>query len=102
MMSHAAFLQVLLDLCNQPGFVRTVYANLDCRVERSNLFESICSLLSKSAFPVNVPLASIHLHSLEGLFSILNSLSKGYASAPLLQPSGISQNLWGCISILTA
>ena len=54
-----------------------MYANLDCRIERSNLFESICSLLSKTAFPVNSPLGSVHLHSLEGLFSILNALSKG-------------------------
>ena len=70
-------MQVLLDLCNQTGFIRAVYANLDCRVERSNLFESICALLSKTAFPVNSPLGSVHLHSLEGLFSILNALSKG-------------------------
>lgn len=77
-------LQVLLDLCNQKGFIRTVYANLDCRVERSDLFENVCALLSKTAFPVNSPLGSVHLHSLEGLFSILAALSRGCVVAAVM------------------
>lgn len=65
----------MLDFCNQLSFIHNVYLNLDCRIERSNLFEAIASLLSKNAFPVNCPLGSVHLLSLEGLFSILSALS---------------------------
>ena len=67
--------QGVLDFCNQLSFIRNVYLNLDCRIERNNLFEAIASLLSKTAFPVNSPLGSVHLLSLEGLFSILSALS---------------------------
>ena len=69
--------QVILDLCNQPGFIRACYVNVDCRVERTDLFESICALLSKTAFPVNTPLGSVNLHSFEGLLSVLSTLSRG-------------------------
>lgn len=68
-------MQAILDFCNQPGFMHEVFVNLDCRIERSNLFESLCTLLSKTAFPVNSTLASVHLLSLEGLLSILASLA---------------------------
>ncbi len=68
-------MQGLLDFCNQTSFIRNVYLNLDCRIERANLFEDAAALLSKTAFPVNTPLGSVHLLSLEGLFSILSSLS---------------------------
>ena len=37
-----AALEGVLDLCRQPGFVHDVFANCDCRIERSNLFENIC------------------------------------------------------------
>lgn len=77
--------QAILDFCNQPGFVHEVYVNLDCRIERSNLFEAICTLLSKTAFPVNGSLASVHLLSLEGILSILSSLTA--RSAAYSQPA---------------
>ncbi|DBA68573.1 TPA: hypothetical protein ACH3X2_013515 [Trebouxia sp. C0005] len=72
-----AALEGLLDFCSQPGFIRDIYTNLDCRIERSNMFESVCALLSKTAFPVNCPLGAVHLLSMEGLFSILSALAKG-------------------------
>ena len=68
-------LQAILDFCNQPGFVHEVFMNLDCRIERSNLFEAICTLLSKAAFPVSSSLGSVHLLSLEGIYSILAALA---------------------------
>ncbi len=71
------FVQGLLDFCSQPGFIRDIYTNLDCRIERSNMFEAVCALLSKTAFPVNCPLGAVHLLSMEGLFSILSALAKG-------------------------
>jgi brefeldin A-resistance guanine nucleotide exchange factor 1 len=67
--------QAILDFCAQPGFAHEAYLNLDCRIERGNLFEGICALLSKTAFPVNSGLAAVHLLSLDGLFSILSALA---------------------------
>ena len=69
--------QGLLDFCNQPGFVRAVFLNLDCRIERANLFETAAGLLSKTAFPVNRPLAAVHLLALDGLLAIMSSLARG-------------------------
>jgi hypothetical protein len=45
------------------------------RIERDNLFEQICALLSKTAFPVNGPLSAVHLQSLDGILAILSSLA---------------------------
>lgn len=75
-------LQGLLDFCRQPGFIRDMFTNLDCRIERSNMFEAILALLSKTAFPVNCPLGAVHLLSMEGLFSILAALAKGQVQLP--------------------
>ncbi len=47
-----AALEGILDLCRQPGFVHDVFVNCDCRLERSNLFEDMCTLISKTAYPV--------------------------------------------------
>ena len=70
-------MQGLLDFCNQANFMREVYVNLDCRLERGNLFESVAAVLSKSSFPVNRPLAHSHVCALDGLFSVLTGLQKG-------------------------
>lgn len=82
-------LQGILDLCHQARFIRDLYANLDCRIERSNVFEDICALLSKTAFPVNCPLRSVHLISLEGLLAILNTLSSMVGPAAADDAPGI-------------
>lgn len=73
-------LEALLDFCGHPGFLRDMYLNLDCRIERSNLFEDICSLLSKVAFPVKSALGAVHMISLEGLLAMLFTLSAGCSS----------------------
>lgn len=70
-------LEALLDFCGHPGFLRDMYLNLDCRIERTNLFEDICALLSKMAFPVKSPLGAVHMISLEGLLAMLFTLSAG-------------------------
>ena len=46
-----------------------------CRIERNNLFEQLCALLSKTAFPVSGPLAAVHLQSLDGILAILSALA---------------------------
>lgn len=73
-------LEALLDFCGHPGFLRDMYLNLDCRIERTNLFEDICALLSKMAFPVKSPLGAVHMISLEGLLAMLFTLSAGCSS----------------------
>lgn len=70
-------LEGVLDFCSQPGFVKDMYLNLDCRIERTNLFEQICTLLSKAAFPVNGPVSTVHVLSLDGIMAILASLGAG-------------------------
>ncbi|GAB4821173.1 hypothetical protein N2152v2_008219 [Parachlorella kessleri] len=75
MEQQQAALEGILDLCHQPTFIRDVYLNLDCRIERDNLFEQICALLSKTAFPVNGPLSAVHLQSLDGILAILSALA---------------------------
>lgn len=67
-------LEGVLDFCSQPAFVKDMYLNLDCRIERSNVFEQICTLLSKAAFPVNGPVSAVHVLSLDGIMAILASL----------------------------
>jgi hypothetical protein len=46
-----------------------------CSIERGNLFEQLCGLLSKTAFPVSGPLAAVHLQSLDGILAILAALA---------------------------
>ncbi len=73
--------QAILDLCQQPGFCHEAYLNLDCRIERANLFEGVATLLSKTAFPVHASLSSVHLLSLNGLFSVLSALGARWGRA---------------------
>ena len=80
-MSQRSHLQAILDFCNQPGFVHEVFMNLDCRIKSSNLFEAICTLLSKAAFPVSSTLGPVHLLSLEGIYSILAALASRWAAS---------------------
>lgn len=72
-------LEGIVDFCCQPSFVLDMYVNLDCRVERMNLLEQICTLLSKAAFPVHDSLTPMHVLSLDGIMSILSSLAIGLA-----------------------
>ncbi|KAL4352052.1 hypothetical protein GQ457_06G042160 [Hibiscus cannabinus] len=64
-------LEALVDLCRQQTFVAEMYANYDCDITCSNVFEDIANLLSKSAFPVNGPLSAMHILALDGLASML-------------------------------
>lgn len=79
-------LEAVLDFCGYPGFLRDIYLNLDCRIERSNLFEDICALLSKTAFPVKSTLTPVHMISLEGLLAMLFTLSSGCTGDGLMMP----------------
>ena len=74
-----AAMETLLDFCRQPGFLSSVYLNFDCRIQRENLFEKICGVLSKSGFPgSDGGISSFHSISLEGMRTILENLRVSY------------------------
>lgn len=68
-------MEALVDLCRQQSFVTEMYANFDCDITCSNVFEGIANLLSKSAFPVNGPLSAMHILALDGLVSMLKGMA---------------------------
>lgn len=70
-----AALEAIVDLCRLPAFIPDLYTNFDCDLSMVNLFEELTSLLSKNAFPVNCPLSAVHLLSLEGLLSVVQSIA---------------------------
>ncbi|GJU07381.1 ARF guanine-nucleotide exchange factor GNOM-like protein [Tanacetum coccineum] len=69
-------METIVDLCRQPAFIYEMYANYDCDISCSNIFEDLVNLLSKSAFPVNSPLSATHVLALEGLVAMINGISE--------------------------
>ncbi|CAN8273142.1 unnamed protein product [Cochlearia groenlandica] len=69
-------MEALVDLCRQHTFMAEVFANFDCDVTCSNVFEDVSSLLSKSAFPVNGPLSAMHILALDGLISMVQGMAE--------------------------
>ncbi|GAB2297173.1 hypothetical protein Dimus_031286 [Dionaea muscipula] len=67
-------MEALVDFCRQKGFMVEMYANLDCDITCSNVFEDLANLLSKSAFPVNCPLSSMHILALDGLIAVIQGM----------------------------
>ncbi|GAB2234244.1 hypothetical protein Droror1_Dr00003488 [Drosera rotundifolia] len=83
-------MEALVDFCRQKTFMVEMYANLDCDITCNNVFEDLANLLSKSAFPVNCPLSSMHLLALDGLIAVIHGMaervsdeSMGLESAPV-------------------
>lgn len=80
-------METLVDLCRQPTFIHEMYANYDCDISCSNVFEDLANLLSKSAFPVNSPLSAIHVLALEGLIAMINGMAEKIGDeVPFLEP----------------
>ncbi|KAM7250010.1 hypothetical protein ACFE04_021893 [Oxalis oulophora] len=69
-------MEALVDFCRQKSFMVEMYANLDCDISCGNVFEDLTSLLSKSAFPVNSPLSSMHILALDGLIAIIQGMAE--------------------------
>eukprot|EP01025_Chloroclados_australasicus_P046086 TRINITY_DN5085_c0_g1_i1.p1 TRINITY_DN5085_c0_g1~~TRINITY_DN5085_c0_g1_i1.p1 ORF type:complete len:1501 (+),score=206.20 TRINITY_DN5085_c0_g1_i1:351-4853(+) len=71
-------LEGVVSLCSQPEFIHHCYANLDCKIDHTNIFEDICNTLSKRAFPVSnyQLLTPVHQLALTGLVQILQNLGK--------------------------
>ncbi|KAJ8760922.1 hypothetical protein K2173_021960 [Erythroxylum novogranatense] len=76
-------MEALVDFCRQKTFMVEMYANLDCDITCSNVFEDLANLLSKSAFPVNCPLSTMHILALDGLIAVIQGMAEriGNASA---------------------
>ncbi|KAK4763722.1 hypothetical protein SAY87_013160 [Trapa incisa] len=69
-------MEALVDFCRQRTFMVEMYANLDCDITCSNVFEDLANLLSKSAFPVNCPLSSMHILALDGLIAVIQGMAE--------------------------
>jgi brefeldin A-resistance guanine nucleotide exchange factor 1 len=81
--SQRIALECIVDLCRQPEFVPDLYVNYDCDLERPNLFEEVCALLSRSAFPrEGSGVGQTNLLCLEGLLAIVGGIADRSADAP--------------------
>ncbi|KAL2559231.1 ARF guanine-nucleotide exchange factor GNOM [Forsythia ovata] len=69
-------MEALVDFCRQKTFMAEMFANLDCDITCGNVFEDLANLLSKSAFPVNSPLSSMHILALDGLIAVIQGMAE--------------------------
>ncbi|CAM0952963.1 unnamed protein product [Alopecurus aequalis] len=69
-------LEALVDFCRQKEFMAEMYANMDCDLQCSNVFEELANLLSKSAFPVNSPLSALNVLALDGLVAVIQAIAE--------------------------
>ncbi|CAJ1864201.1 unnamed protein product [Sphenostylis stenocarpa] len=76
-------MEALVDFCRQKTFMIETYANYDCDISCSDVFEDIANLLSKNAFPVNNPLSSIHILALDGLIALMDGIAERIGSGSL-------------------
>lgn len=76
-------MEALVDFCRQRTFMVEMYANFDCDITCRNVFEELSNLLSRSAFPLNSPLSSMHVLALEGLIAVVQGMSDRLGSGPL-------------------
>ena len=59
-----------------------MYANMDCDLQCSNIFEELANLLSKSAFPVNSPLSALNVLASDGLVAVIQAMAERTNSGP--------------------
>ncbi|KAK7300750.1 hypothetical protein RJT34_11599 [Clitoria ternatea] len=76
-------MEALVDFCRQKTFMVEMYANFDCDITCSNVFEDIANLLSRSAFPVNSPLSSMHILALDGLIAFMQGMAERIGNGSL-------------------
>lgn len=82
-------MEALVDLCRQQTFMAEMYANFDCDITCSNVFEDLANLLSKSAFPVNGPLSAMHILALDGLISMVQGMAEKIGNEPATPEASI-------------
>ncbi|VFQ96946.1 unnamed protein product [Cuscuta campestris] len=76
-------LEALVDFCRQNVFMTEMYANFDCDISCSNIFEELASLLSKSTFPVNSPLTAMNTIALDGLIAMVGGVCERIGHGPV-------------------
>lgn len=76
-------MEALVDFCRQKTFMVEMYANIDCDITCSNVFEDLANLLSKSAFPVNCPLSAMHILALDGLIAVIQGMAERVGNASI-------------------
>ncbi|XP_027331291.1 ARF guanine-nucleotide exchange factor GNOM-like isoform X2 [Abrus precatorius] len=76
-------MEALVDFCRQKTFMVDMYANFDCDITCSNVFEDLANLLSKSAFPVNCPLSAMHILALDGLIAVIQGMAERIGNGSL-------------------
>eukprot|EP01113_Clastostelium_recurvatum_P025585 TRINITY_DN3078_c0_g1_i3.p1 TRINITY_DN3078_c0_g1~~TRINITY_DN3078_c0_g1_i3.p1 ORF type:complete len:1663 (+),score=447.69 TRINITY_DN3078_c0_g1_i3:135-5123(+) len=78
-------MESIVHLCRVPSLMVDVYANYDCDVYCTNLFENLCKFLYKNAFPVNGAVCTVHMLALDGLLAVARSIADRMATPA---PSG--------------
>ncbi|KAJ8449354.1 hypothetical protein Cgig2_002486 [Carnegiea gigantea] len=68
-------MEALVDFCRQKTFMVEMFANLDCDITCSNVFEDLANLLSKNASSLDSPL-SMHIHALDGLIAVIQGIAE--------------------------
>ncbi|TKY56779.1 ARF guanine-nucleotide exchange factor GNOM [Spatholobus suberectus] len=76
-------MEALVDFCRQKTFMVDMYANFDCDITCSIVFEDLANLLSISAFPVNCPLSSTHILALDGLIAVIQGMAERIGNGSL-------------------
>ncbi|PHU25414.1 hypothetical protein BC332_03746 [Capsicum chinense] len=69
-------IETLVDFCRQPMFMPEMYANFDCDISCSDVFEDLANLLSKSSFPFNIPLSALNTLALDGLIAMMQGMAE--------------------------
>ncbi|KAL5717592.1 hypothetical protein ACHQM5_010574 [Ranunculus cassubicifolius] len=82
-------MEALVDFCRQKTFMVEMYANLDCDITCSNVFEDLANLLSKSAFPVNSPLSAINILAMDGLVSLIQGMAERLGSGTSISDQAV-------------
>ncbi|KAF6159531.1 hypothetical protein GIB67_032302, partial [Kingdonia uniflora] len=63
-------MKALVNFYRQKTFMVKMYTNLDCDLTCNNVFEDLSNLLSKSTFPVNCLLSTMHILTLDGMIAV--------------------------------
>ena len=74
-------LEALVELCKHEHFATDLYMYYDCDLTKPNVFEEVTSVLAQSSYPGDAELGPMHLLSLEGLLSIVQTVSDRTPSA---------------------
>lgn len=69
-------MEALVDFCRQKTFMVDMYASFDSDITCSNVSEDLANLLSRSAFPVNCPLSTMHTLALDGLIVVIQGMAE--------------------------